>query len=137
MWKPRSRREPATSESVVALYGEMQRRREEKERKAIDKFLEFYVRSRLHQLMIEKLARMRAGVADPKALARSSGAKEKHVIKILRDWKTKGLLRTVGSFPYYYDPPPKVQESAELFLRAWRDPTRHQRLLKKILEYEG
>ena len=48
-----------------------------------------------------------------------------------------GLLRTVGAFPYYYDPPASVQETAEAFLKSWRDPVAHQKLLVRILSYEG
>ncbi|MHC4253059.1 MAG: hypothetical protein ACYS9X_28400 [Planctomycetota bacterium] len=137
MWKPRRERQAETGESVVALYGEMRKRREQKERESMDKFLEKYIRSRLHQLVMEKLTRMRAGVADPKSLARACGVKEKEVVRVLKEWKSKGLLRTVHRFPYYYDPPPKVQETAKLFMKAWRDERQHQRLLMKILEYEG
>lgn len=137
MWKPRREREGGTGESVVVPHGEMRKRRERKDRDSIDKFLEKYVRSRLHQLVMEKLVRMRAGVADPKALARACGAKEKAVVRVLKDWKSNGLLMTVHMFPYYYDPPPKVEETARLFMKAWRDAEQHQRLLMKILDYEG
>jgi len=137
MWHPRSKRGPDVAEGDASFQGLVSKRREEKEREALDAFLEKYIRSRLHQLIMEKLTLMRAGVADPKSLAKSCGAKERDVIKVLKDWRLKGLLTTVHTFPYYYDPPPKFQETAELFMKSWRNEHEHNRLLMKILEYEG
>jgi len=135
MWQPRSKR--GADESDASFQGVVSKRRGLREQESLDAFLEKYIRSRLHQLIMEKLTLMRAGVADPKALAKACGAKERDVVKVLKDWRLKGLLTTVHTFPYYYDPPPKLQETAELFMKSWRNEQEHNRLLMKILEYEG
>jgi len=137
MWKPRSKRGSDTEEDSASFQGVVSKRRGQREQESLDAFLEKYIRSRLHQLIMEKLTLMRAGVADPKALAKACGAKERDVVKVLKDWRLKGLLTTVHTFPYYYDPPPKLQETAELFMKSWRNEQEHNRLLMKILEYEG
>jgi len=137
MWQPRSKRGSDADESDASFQGVVSKRRGLREQESLDAFLEKYIRSRLHQLIMEKLTLMRAGVADPKALAKACGAKERDVVKVLKDWRLKGLLTTVHTFPYYYDPPPKLQETAELFMKSWRNEQEHNRLLMKILEYEG
>ena len=137
MWKPRSHHESDAAQEPVTLHEQTEKRRKESEREALDGFLEKYICSRLHQLIMEKLTIMRAGVADPKALARVCGAKEKEVVKVLKEWKTRGILTAISTYPYYYDPSPKFQETAELFMKAWRNEQEHGRLLKRILEREG
>ncbi len=128
MWKPKPHRE--SSRRQVAP------RRPPSRHEIVDAFVEKFVRSRLHQYLLANLAPMRAGVADPKALAKTTGAKKKEVVDILRDWRLKGILKTVGEFPFYYDPREEHKKAIELFLRAWRDPGEHPRLLVKIMEYE-
>lgn len=105
-------------------------------REAVDAFVKRFVCSRTHQLVLESLVRAKAAVADPKALARKLGLKEKEVLRVLRDWRAKGLLRTVDTFPFYYDPASKEKEAARLFVTAWRKPAEHGRLLGLILEME-
>ena len=105
-------------------------------RETVDAFVERFVCSRTHQLVLENLVRAKVTVADPKALARKLGLKEKEVLHVLKDWRAKGLLRTVDTFPFCYDPPPKDKEAAQLFHAAWRKPAEHGRLLGLILEME-
>ncbi|MHC4253770.1 MAG: hypothetical protein ACYS9X_32040 [Planctomycetota bacterium] len=108
------------------------------EGEVIDRFIEEFVRSRLHQLILEVLARPRSGcVADPKKLAMQFGCKEKEIERILKDWKSKGMLSTAGTYPYYYDPPARMAEHIALFMKAWRRQATHGRLLARILELEG
>ncbi len=105
-------------------------------RETVDAFVKRFVCSRTHQLVLERLVRAKAAVADPKALARKLGLKEKEVLRVLKDWRAKGLLRTVDTYPFGYEPSSKNKEAAVLFVTAWRKPAEHGRLLGLILEME-
>lgn len=129
MWKRRPPSARSSPESPVS-------RNERETREIVDTFVTRFVCSRTHQLVLDSLARSRAAVADPKALAKALGVREKVVLRVLKDWRVKGLLRTVDTFPFYYDPSPKEKEAVTLFLRAWRNPAEHARLVAKILEVE-
>ena len=137
MWKPRRRREPPPARNTPPPPDETQAERKGKVREMIDEFVGSFVRSRLHQLTLESLARMGAGVADHKVLAKQHGVKDKEILRIFEEWHAKGLLRTVATFPFYFDPLPKQKEAVRLFFQAWNNPTEHRRLLSKILEIEG
>lgn len=106
-------------------------------RETVDAFVKRFVCSRTHQLVLESLLRAKATVADPKALARKLGLREKEVLRVLKDWRAKGLLRTVDTFPFCYEPSSKDKEAAGLFVTAWRKPAEHGRLLSLILEMES
>jgi hypothetical protein len=99
-------------------------------------FLGRFVRSRLHALVLAQLAGLKEGIVEPRTIAKRSGASEKQVRAILSDWKEKGWFIDYGTFPFYFRAPEDQRESIARFLKAWKDPALHAKLVSKILEIE-
>lgn len=106
------------------------------ERKAVDTFVWQFVRSLAHQVILAALAKRGAGVADPK-MAEALGMKQSAVKKVLDDWRLRGFLKKIVTYPYYYAPTDKEKAAVDLFLKTWAKPKEHKRLMAMILEIEG
>ena len=107
------------------------------ERKAVDAFVWQFVRSLAHQTILATLAKRGAGVADPKELAEALGMKQSAVKKVLDDWRLRGFMKKIVTYPYYYSPTDKEKVAVDLFLKMWAKPEEHKRLMAMILEIEG
>ncbi len=137
LWTPRERHEPDPGDSSVALYEELQAKREARERKELETFIQRFINSRLHVALLEALAKRKAHAVDPKELVDETGVKLKDIRRILDEWKRMALIKTVGAYPYYYDPLGKDKTAIENFLRQWRNPKERPSIMKRLLELEG
>jgi hypothetical protein len=137
VWKPKKKEENPSGETSVVLLGALRDEYLRRERERVTIFVERFVRSRLHELLLSQLVKQKEGIVDPKSLARHSGSTLKDVRRILDDWKSKGLLREYSSYPYCFMPQEDDKNEITRFMKAWKDPVRHAELLKKILELEN
>jgi serine/threonine protein kinase len=134
MWTPRAPREDAATTPGATLARKKKRKLQEK--RELDSFVRRYVRSLVHQPVLAHVARRGAGVVDPKDIAEALGMKEPDVCKVLDDWRGRGLLTEMATFPYYYAPAQHESELIETFLKDWTDPDEHRRLMAIILKVE-
>ena len=132
-WKRGGRSGKTTVMCLEALREDRARR----ERDDLQLFIERFVRSRLHESVLAFLAPRRESIVEARDVAKRAGVEPKAVARILEDWKSKGILKAWGTFPYYFDPAPQDREQIDRFMRAWKDPAQHAHILTKILELEG
>jgi len=133
MWKPRAK--PVARDEPGA--DQICPRDREHAREEAEAFFQKCIKSKLHAALLDGLARKKAAVVDPKEAAGEHGVGVKAIKQILDEWRHAGLVRTVGSYPYYYDPHGKDKEQVEAFLEGWRDPAQHQEIMQRLLELEG
>jgi hypothetical protein len=94
------------------------------------------MKSMLHAAVLEALSRRKAHAVDIRELALELGAKQRDVKAILDDWKRLALIKTVGAYPYYFDPVGKDKAAIAAFLKQWRDARERPAIMKRLLELE-
>ena len=136
MWTPRGPREDASLDPAATALAR-RKKRELREKRALDSFVRRYVRSLAHQVILAHVARQGAGVVDPKEVAEALGMAEPDVLKVLDDWHGRGLLTEMATYPYYYAPAQHENEIIGAFLNDWTDPNEHRRLMAIVLKIEA
>ena len=119
-------------------HGEARRRvramSDAQQEETLRRFIKLAIKGRLHQAVLNHLVTRMMISINPKSVATSLAANPDDVVKVLRDWKKVGIVKTMGAHPYAYQPSEDDRESINLFCRLWRDRRWHPKLLAMIKE---
>jgi len=123
---------PKSQAERQALRAE-QRAKQEKE---MTKLIKLAIRGRHHQEVLIHIIQRKLDVLNPKSMAAALKLTPADVVKVLNEWKARGIVKSRGAYPYAFEPGEDDLRSMHLFVRLWRDRSWHTKLLGMILQQE-
>ena len=100
----------------------------------IKRLIRHIVTSTLHQKLLEHVVQGRISVLEPNSLAVRAGVSKTEVPRVLKRWQRFRVARALGGGTYNFSPGDKERKTIELFLRCWKWPELHGKLLSYVLE---
>jgi hypothetical protein len=94
------------------------------------------VKGRPYQQILELMHKRQATVIVPASVAQWLDLKEKKVTEILEHWKTLGLVRAAGEYPFAYKPSKKHKADIEYFFDQWQNPAWRTKIIAGLMARE-
>lgn len=137
--KPMKERAPAGTSQISVAVGHEEEAgpvQDEVDEATLQKIIARIAPGRIYPEMLDHIVRKNVVVIDVKSLAKAIQEPEKEVVKALKRWLRKGVLRKIATYPYNFSPTKREEREIRQFLNAWHDPKHHARVLGYILACE-